>query len=67
MMTSTWVRPNKAWVEEAYKLGLEGPGMLSPNTLHRILLDPSPTNWVKWWRRGLIDGLEQRRMKPHEC
>jgi len=50
------------WAKEAYVLGRQGPGTLSRKTLRRILMDPAPTNWVKWWRRGFADGLAERHM-----
>jgi hypothetical protein len=43
------------WIEEAFECGRkcrrEGWAG-SKNTLRRILSDPAPSGWVKWWRCG---------------
>ncbi len=45
------------WMVRAYELGKQGcPIGMTPATLRRILQDPKPSNWVKWWRRGFHDG-----------
>ncbi len=45
------------WAREAYELGLGGPPpSMSHETFRRIMSDQNPTNWVKWWRRGVEDG-----------
>ncbi len=50
------------WIEEAYELGQKGwPASFSQETRRRILSDPAPSNWVKWWRRGLLDAEKVAR------
>lgn len=49
--------------EEAYELGLQGqPDSWSDKTLWRVLLDATPSNFVKWWRRGFADRLRRKRV-----
>ncbi len=57
--------PYKAedWMIKAYELGKKGPGTLGSKTLDRILADPKPTNWIKWWRRGYKDGVKERALQ----
>ena len=53
--------PPAAWMVDAYELGLKGqPASMTKTTLMNILSRREPTNWIKWWRRGYIDGERQR-------
>lgn len=55
------------WMEEAYELGQkvsqkDRPTGYSRRVLRLILDDPTPNNWVKWWRRGFLDAEKVRRL-----
>ncbi len=53
--------PPPQGMTDAYELGLKGqPSSMTKTTLMRILSERKPNNWMKWWRRGYIDGERQR-------
>ena len=49
------------WLLEAYALGKKGqPARMTKSMLVHILSDRKPSDWVKWWRCGFVDGERER-------
>ena len=45
-----------------YMLGRQRPPLnMSRATVRRILLDPTPSYFIKWWRRGFKAADEEKR------